>query len=333
MKTHPQSEVRTRARRRTGRVQFSILDLKLLTLTLALTAALSSPGADEPIVNTPDELPPLGGPGWYSAPGQRVSFYVEYGTNQGLPAGNEFKGVFLEAHDMIVDNFQNVTRAYVNNDERINFDARLTASVTIFSGMVLDAPMLVTLAGAMQVRLANRLGHATGTFPLTVEALSFTLINSDIGGQTNTPMVGIRISPSVSSTGQLAVVAVAGGRYEVSSSLSIFSEAAAYYSIENRWLPYWPDQNAPTTYTLRSLKGPVSRIAITGTSPKDVYVTFPMRRNVRYVLEHSPDLAGWTPLRTNEWSGMGDSFRFTHYGGGNGPQGFYLIRSSLLPPP
>lgn len=293
-------------------------------------------GADEAIVNSPDELPPLGGPGWYSAPGQSVNFYVEYGTNQGLPPGSGFKGVFLVAHDMIVDNFQNVTRSYTNNDERIRFDAQLTASVTTFGGIELRNPMLLTLAGAMQVRLANRVGHPTGTFPLTVETLSFVLTDADIGGDTNTPIVGIRISPTIPSTGQLAVTPIEGGRYQVSSSLSIFSEASMYYptSPTNLWLPYWPDTNAPTSYTLRTLKNPVlSSFSVASTPPKDVSLSFPMRRYVRYVLEYSPDLTAWTPLRTNAWSATGSQFSFTHSGGGDGPKGFYLIRSSLQLPP
>ena len=309
------------------------LPLTVLSSLCGLGLVSGVLAADEPIVNTPDDLPPVGGPGWYSAPGQSVSFYVEYGANQGLPPGNEFKGVFLEAHDMIVDNFQNVTQSYTNNDERIRFDAQLTASVTTFSGLVLKDPMLVTLAGSMQVRLANRLGHSTGTFPLTVEALSFTLLNSDIGGSTNTPMIGIRISPTLVSTGQLSVVAVAGGRYEVSSTLNIYSEASAYYAPESRWLPYWPDTNAPTTYTLRCLKSPVLSDFSIGSPIKDVFISFPMRRYVRYMVDYSPDLMVWTPMYTNEWSDMGDSFQFTHYGGGNGPKGFYRIGSSLQPPP
>ena len=190
--------------------------------------------------------------------------------------------------------------------------------------------MMVTLAGSMQVRLANRLGHPTGTFPLTVEALSFTLLSSDIGGSTNTPMIGIRISPSLVSTGQLSVIAVAGGRYEVSSTLNIYSESAAYYATESRWLPYWPDTNAPTIYTLRTLKPPVlSYFTVSATPPKDVNLFFPMRRFVHYVLEYSPDLITWTSMKTNDWTTMGDSFGFTHYSGGNGPKGFYLIRRSL----
>ena len=112
------------------------LPLAVLSSLCALTLVPAVLATDEPIMNTPDELPPLGEPGWYSAPGQSVSFYVEYGTNQGLPAKNSFTGVFLEAHDMIVDNFQNVTRSYVNNDERIHFDAQLTASVTTLSGII-----------------------------------------------------------------------------------------------------------------------------------------------------------------------------------------------------
>ena len=58
----------------------------VLSILCALGFAPAVLGANEPIVNSPDELPPLGGPGWYAAPGQSVSFYVEYGTNQGLPA-------------------------------------------------------------------------------------------------------------------------------------------------------------------------------------------------------------------------------------------------------
>ncbi len=305
----------------------------LLSFLCALGFAPTIFGADEPIVNSPNELPPLGGPGWYSSPGQFVSFYVEYGTNQGVPPGNEFKGVFLKAHDMIVDNFQNVTRSYTNSDEQIRFDAQLTASVTTLGGAELRSPMQVTLAGSMQVRLANRVGQPTGTYPLTVEALTFTLTEADIGGSTNTPMIGIRISPTIPSTGQLSVAAVAGGRYEVSSTLSIHSETSMYIASEKRWLPYWPDTNAPTTYTLRSLKSPaLSSFSVGSAPPKDVYLAFPMRRYVRYVLEYSPDLIAWTPLKTNDWSSGGGSFRFTHSGGGNSPQGFYLIRSSLQSP-
>jgi hypothetical protein len=296
----------------------------------ALALASSALGGTDPVVSGPDDLPPVGGPGWYSAPGQTVSFYVEYGTNQGL--SSEFKGVFLEAHDMIVDNFQNVTRSYTNNDERIRFDAQLTASVTTFGGLVPRNPMLVTLAGSMQVRLANRLGHPTGTFPLTVEALSFTLTDADIGGNTNTPVIGIRSSPTIPSTGQLSVKALQGGGYEVSSTLYVYSETSMYAGNGN-WLPWWPDTNAPTTYTLRALKPPVlSYFTVASTPPKDVYLSFPMRRYVRHVLEYSTNLTNWTPLLTNQWTTMGDSFRHTHFGGGNGPKGFYLIQSSLQPP-
>lgn len=311
------------------------LPLAILSFLCALGLAPGVLAADEPIVNAPNELPPLGGPGWYSAPSQSVSFYVEYGTDQGLPAGHEFKGVFVAAHDMIVDNFQNVTRSYTNNDEHIRFDARLTASITTFGGIVLRNPMLVTLAGLMQVRLDNRLGHSTGTFPLTVEALSFVLTDADIGGDTNTPIVSIRISPTIPSTGQLTVADVGGGHYRVSSTLSIYSEASMYYatSSTNFWLPYWPDTNAPTTYTLRCLQGPILSDFSIGSPGKDVFISFPMRRYIRYTADYSPDLTVWTPKFTNEWSAMGDSFRFTDYGGGNGPKGFYRIGSSLQPPP
>lgn len=305
-----------------------------LQLSCVCGLTLCMMGADAPVVNTADELPPLGGPGWYSTGGQSVRFYVEYGTNQGLPAASAFTGVFLEAHDMIVDNFQNVTRSYTNNDEHIRFNAQLTGTITTLYGMPLENPMLVTLAGTMQVRLANRVGHSTGTFPLAVEALQFVLTQADIGGTTNTPLVGIRISPTIPSTGELTVRSLTGGGYEVSSTLTIHSEAAMYYATEGRWLPYWPDQNVPTTYSLNRLKAPSpTTLTFAGTASKDVQIQFPMRRYLRCELLHSADLGIWTPLCTNQWTlGNGD-FSFTHPGGGSSSKGFYMIRPSLLPAP
>ena len=49
---------------------------------------------------------------------------------------------------------------------------------------------------------------------------------------------------------------VGGGKYEVNSSLNVYSEADMYYPDQQRWLPYWPDQNVPTLYTLSPLQGP-----------------------------------------------------------------------------
>jgi hypothetical protein len=101
MKTNPKSQIQT---------------LKPLLLAVMVAVTHASYGADEPIVNTPGQLPPLRGPGWYSATGQNVSFYVEYGTNQGLPADSTFTGVFLEAHDMIVDNSQHALPCHAEAD-------------------------------------------------------------------------------------------------------------------------------------------------------------------------------------------------------------------------
>lgn len=303
----------------------------LLVALAFVSSPLSGAGV---IVTNSDDLPPSGGAGWYSAPGQSVSFYVDYGTNQGLPADKAFRGVFIAARDMIVDNFQNINRSYQGNDEVIQFDAQLTASVTTLQGLPLSNPLLLTLAGSMQVRLTNRLGHATGTFPLTVEALSFTLTLADIGGSTNTPMANIRISPGIISGGQLSVQSAGGGKYEVNSNLSVYSEMAVYYPDQARWLPYWPDQNVPTAYILSPLQGPkeiqLSVVAGSGVN-RDVYLEFPMRKYASYIVDRSPDMSGWTPLDTNAWTGAASTFSLVHTGGGNGPKGFYRIRTSLQP--
>jgi hypothetical protein len=97
------------------------------------------------------------------------------------------------------------------------------------------------------------------------------------------------------------------------------------------WRPYWPDENAPIFCSLGQLKCPAPLQFQILTNSKNVYLEFPTCKYVRYQVDTSSNLAGWLPLRTNEWHGLSSTFSLTHAVGGNGAKGFYRIRSTLLP--
>jgi hypothetical protein len=246
-----------------------------------------------------------------------------------MPPDNTFTGTLVRAHSMIVDNFRNVTNWYSGNDQIIRFDANLTASLTEFGGRVLPAPWMVTIAGNMQVRLAGRLNHPTGTCPLTVEVLSFTLFMSDIGSSSTNAFLNICARSSPVSSGQLAVTAAGGGQYQVTSTLNVYSEAAMNYT--NGWLPWWPDTNAPTRYDLLPLQPPDVSLVCTNDGGPLAALQFPMRRNVCYVLDRSPDLRTWTPLLTNYAGGcgLGDTCDFSE--SRTNQTCFYRIRNIWSP--
>ena len=282
-------------------------------------------------MSDPNMLPPTNGAGWYSAAGQSVCFYAEYGTNQGMPPDNTFTGILVRAHSIIVDDFRNVTNWYDGNDQVIRFDANLTASLTEFSGKALSSPWTITIAGNMQVRLAGRLNHPTGTYPLTVEVLSFTLFMSDIGSSSTNAFLNIRTLSSPLSSGQLAVTAAGGGQYQVTSTLNVRSEAAVYYN--NGWLPYWPDTNALTRYDLLPLQAPGLSLSCTDDPGPSVALQFQMRRNVLYILDHSSDLRAWTPLQTNYSGGCGLGATCNYGEAATNPAGFYRTRTTWVPQP
>jgi len=289
------------------------------------------------LVSDPYALPPTNGAGWYSATGQSVCFYAEYGTNQGLPPDNTFTGILVRAHSMIVDNCRNITNWYDGNDQIIRFDANLTASLTDFGGATLRMPWVVTLGGNMQVRLANRLNQPTGTFPLSVEALTFTLFNSDLdftddnGLPDTNAFLNIRTESSTMSLGQIAVTAVGDGQYQLSSRLNVYSEAAMYFP--NGWLSYCPDTNAPTRYDLLPLQPASVTLACISNAGPWAELQFSMRRNVCYVLDRSPDLHVWTSLQTNYAGGCGLGGDCDFSESRTNPACFYRVRNIWSPQP
>jgi hypothetical protein len=61
---------------------FPALGLAFVAMLAILNAQSSTLNAqDAVLVSDPNMLPPTNGAGWYSAAGQSVCFYAEYGTN------------------------------------------------------------------------------------------------------------------------------------------------------------------------------------------------------------------------------------------------------------
>ncbi len=297
--------------------------------TVAFAVAFAGAKAQPVRTTDPLNLPPTNGAGWYSASGDSVCFHVEYGTNQGLPPENTFTGVLVRAHSIIVDNFRNITNWFDGNDQVIRFDANLTANLAELSGIEPVPEWVVTLGGNMQVRLAGRRGYATGTFPLLVESLSFTLNWADLGMGLSGPFLNSRTMPSPVSGGELSVTALSVSEYEVTGRLTVHSEAAMYRT--DHWLPYWPDTNRPTHYALLPLQPPPAAISIlTNGSAPAASGQFQMRRNIRYIFERSSDLRNWTTLETNYSGGFGLGELFKFVEPLTNSTGFYRSQSMLV---
>ncbi len=310
--------------------RLSTLGLAVVTMFASLAAPLALPAQDNVLVSDPYALPPTDGAGWYSAPGQVVSFYVEYGTN--LSLGSAFTGTLVRAESVIVDDFRDVTNWYDGNDQVIRFAANLTASLSQFGGLTLSPPWLVTIGGHMQVRLTDRLGRPTGVFPLTVDAMSFTLFMSDIGLSGTNAYLNIRARSAPPSAGQIAVTA-AGGQYQVASVLNVHSEASLIDNA-NGWRPYWPDTNAPTRYDLRPLQPPALALVCTNDGPGPaIALRLQTRRNVHCVLDRSTNLRAWTPFQTNYSTGCGLGEACDVSEPRTNPAAFYRTRTTWMPRP
>jgi hypothetical protein len=195
------------------------------------------------IVSNPTVLPPPGPQfGWVDRP---CATEVRYQADWLLPNGGRFTGTILVANSMVVSDLGAPRMQTDGSDVVTTFSANLDATVTTLEGQVLAHPMVVELPGEMTVRLVGKVGKTTGTFLVTVEALTFS----------NESFL-VKLDPGRRSTGAITVTALGGGSYAVECGVDVYSMFSLSIGDPPQWFPLCPDGNAPTHYELLAASCP-----------------------------------------------------------------------------
>ncbi len=214
-----------------------------IALPPAAQGAVTSPGV---VVSNPNVLPPPGDQfGWVDHP---CTDQVRFEANWLLPTGETFIGTAVLANSMMVSEFGTPVMRTEGSDVITTFDATLDATVTTLFGEVQSHPLHVLLPGEMSVRLVGKAGKVTGAFLVVVEDMTFS---------SNAFLV--RLDPTRTSRGVIAVTALAGGQYAIECGVDVYSMFSANPGADPpQWLPLCPDSYAPTHYELLAAACPTA---------------------------------------------------------------------------
>jgi hypothetical protein len=140
--------------------------------------------------------------------GNLISMYAGVDLHALFPNGIEFSNPRYKC-------FENVSRSVdpTTGGEIEGFDSIVEGTFDDGSG-----PQLTTLVGPVQVLTQNNGGaNQTGTFQTEIISMS---LSGDVGGVS----IEIRESPSMPSPGQVRVLDIGGGNYQIDSFFDVFTE-------------------------------------------------------------------------------------------------------------
>ena len=153
---------------------------------------------------------------------QIVSGYAGIGVHSLFPNGIDFS-------DPLHACFENVSTSVdpATGDETESFDSTVEATIDDGSG-----PQQVVLTGPVEVVTRAKGASQTGTFQTEILSMS---LSGDVGGVS----IEIRESPvKQSSPGQVRVLDIGGGQYQIDSFFDVFTE------LSSRWRG--PSSRRPT---------------------------------------------------------------------------------------
>jgi len=224
--------------------------LSVVAALPCLAGSLAETGADVAtagvVVSNPSLLPPPGNSlGWVDHPcSKEVSYYADW-TN----GGQEWKGTFALAKQVVLSNIGAPQMHDDGNDVVTTFSATLhVGAVEILLGTPVSPPRPMDLPGSMTARLKGKAGKTTGTFLMTVEAMTFTLVVGDVSAT-------IRQDPAKPASGWISIQDLGSGNYRVDSGLDVFSQIG----YDGNWAS---DVNAPTHYELGSATCPAASLPV-----------------------------------------------------------------------
>ncbi len=181
------------------------------TLCWLVLVLASPPQAQAGVVVSDPLLPPVAG--WY----------------EGDPLSQVANYTVAQATEMRMSNFRNISRTIVGADEQLNFDVTLTAMASMGGGPGIP----VSFDGPLVVMVFGKAGQITGNFAAEIESANCT---GSIGLLTGV----IRENPAFASLGQIEIIDIGGGLYDIDSFFDIFTEL----SLDGGNV-FTPDSNAP----------------------------------------------------------------------------------------
>ena len=200
------------------------------------------------VVSNPNILPPPGNSlGWVDHPcSKEANYYYDWVIN-----GTERKGTFALAKKITLTKIGTPQMHNDGNDVVTTFTATLhVGAAEILEGNPVNPPMTIELDGSMTVRIKDKVGKTTGTFVMSVDAMTFNLED----------LATVRQDPAKPSGGFISIADLGNGAYRIDSGLDVYSQIGMSDD-QNRW--YWAsDVNAPTHYELGTATCPAANLPV-----------------------------------------------------------------------